>query len=172
MHVAIIVFLINVISLLPFIELPFSSGTDDDPGGYVGADRCKLCHQRDMIYQSWSESAHARAWWALDSQSQTNDSCIYCHSTGENDLGELLTGVQCEACHGPGKDHKRLILAESEEAAKTAGTTFINEKTCTRCHNQNIPEQFRPDKPFDSGKAVARGVHARRANARQLLEGH
>jgi nitrate/TMAO reductase-like tetraheme cytochrome c subunit len=131
----------------------------DAYGDYVGALKCKKCHERDGVYQSWSKSSHARAWESLDDEARENETCISCHSTGKTVLGELLSGVQCEACHGPGKDHKKLMLTGSEKEAKDRGISFVGEITCLNCHNENIPKEFRPEEPFDFEKAKSTGVH-------------
>jgi len=134
------------------------SSSDGKPD-FAGVDRCKKCHQRDNIYQSWSKSAHASAWLVLNEEQRKDKSCISCHSTGENAKGELLTSVQCESCHGPGRDHQKLLLTESKDEAKKSGKVYIDEHTCRKCHNDDIPPQFRPEKPFDYNKALATGVH-------------
>ena len=148
---------------LMFLAIGFGSisagGSSGGKVDFAGVDRCKKCHQRDNIYQSWSKSAHASAWLALDEEQRKDKSCISCHSTGENAKGELLTSVQCESCHGSGKDHQKLLLAESKEAAEKWGKAYIDERTCRKCHNDNIPTQFRPEEPFDFNKALATGVH-------------
>jgi len=128
---------------------------------YVGVEKCKRCHQRDHIYQAWTKTAHADSWDYLDEKQKKDEECIACHATGETPDGELLVNVQCEACHGPGSQHKRLFLADSKEKAKNKNITYIGEETCLKCHdNKKIPEQFRPDKPFDYTKAKEIGIHS------------
>lgn len=151
--------LISVCCLIVFISLVAASELAEITNSYVGASRCKKCHQRDKIYQSWSKSKHAAAWEHLSEKNRKNEECISCHTSGKNLFGELLTGVQCEACHGPGKDHKKLLLAESKEKAEKEGLAFIDENICKKCHNENIPKKFRPEEPFDFEKAKAKGIH-------------
>jgi len=142
--------------------------TDD---AYVGADRCRKCHQRDNTYQSWAETAHAHAWETLGEEFRTDTTCVGCHSTGRDTLGQLLTGVQCEACHGPGKNHRRLTLAESRREAERLKISFIDEGTCRKCHNENIPEMFRPEEPFDFERDKHKGTHDHRGYINhELLE--
>lgn len=139
---------------------------------YVGEKKCKKCHQRDGIYQSWSISAHAKAWESLNEEQQTDQECISCHSTGEDILGQTLRGVQCEACHGPGKEHKKLSLAPSKEGAQRTEATFIGEDTCLKCHNDDVPEEFRSGGEFNFAEAVVKGAHARSVNIGHELNKH
>jgi hypothetical protein len=78
---------------------------------YVGAARCQACHQE--IYNAWSRSPHALAYdgvfgkfpGRLQNRVKSEPHCLSCHITAILENGELLTGVQCEACHGPGSGH-------------------------------------------------------------------
>lgn len=126
---------------------------------YVGADKCKICHKKDGIHPSWLETKHAKAWDALKPEEQKNDKCVACHSTGTTAKGVLLEGVQCEACHGPGADYKKKSIMEDKEKAIANGLLIPDEKTCLKCHNENVPEQFRAKEKFDFGKMKSKGVH-------------
>lgn len=72
--------------------------------------------------------------------------CFECHSTGpvaldpESGLQPLEPGVQCESCHGPGRDHAaaagREQLAEARQRINNPqrlSATALNE-FCGRCH--------------------------------------
>jgi hypothetical protein len=103
---------------------------------YVGADACKACHGE--IHKKWALSPHARATadLAIDHQ-QENPECLRCHATGLGKPGGFpqssvdLSGVQCEACHGPGGGHPpgRLLPAKP------------SQETCGGCHDHR-------DSPF------------------------
>jgi predicted CXXCH cytochrome family protein len=65
---------------------------------------------------------------------EKNEKCLPCHTTGHGDGGhgtpglEIdLTGVQCEACHGPAWEH----VSKMDKASiigKPSATV------CARCH--------------------------------------
>jgi cytochrome c5 len=135
------------------------TAAEDVKHEYVGVDRCKICHKKDGTYSSWLETKHAKAWESLKPDQQKDKKCIDCHSTGTTSKGELLTGVQCEICHGPGKDYMKKSIMEDREKAIANGLLIPSEKTCLGCHNENIPEEFRPKEKFDYEKMKAKGVH-------------
>jgi RecJ-like exonuclease len=127
---------------------------------YIGVKKCAICHKKDGIYPSWQETPHAKAWDALSEEQQKDEKCIACHTTGTDAEGELLTAVQCEACHGPGSDYKSMSTMKDLEKAKAAGLILPDETTCMKCHDQEkIPEEFRPEKPFDYATMKAKGLH-------------
>ena len=70
-----------------------------------------------------------------------------------------MTGVQCEACHGPGKDYKKKSIMQDREKAVANGLIIPDEKTCQKCHNENVPKQFQPKEKFDFAKMKAKGAH-------------
>ena len=72
----------------------------------------------------------------------------------------MLTGVQCEACHGPGSEYKSMSIMKDREKAMANGLLIPDEKTCFKCHNENVPEEFRSKEPFDFEKMKAKGIHA------------
>lgn len=127
---------------------------------YVGEKKCKICHKKDGIHPSWLETEHAKAWDALKPEDQKNKECVGCHSTGTTAKGELLTGVQCEACHGPGNDYKKKKIMEDQKASIANGLLIPDEATCKICHNENVPKEFRAKEKFDFVKMKAKGVHA------------
>ncbi|UCD94594.1 MAG: cytochrome c3 family protein, partial [Candidatus Zixiibacteriota bacterium] len=126
---------------------------------YVGADKCKYCHKKDGVHPSWLETKHAKAWENLKPEQQKDEKCIGCHSTGTTAKGVLLEGVQCEACHGPGDDYRKKSIMENRELAIEKGLLIPDEKTCLKCHNENVPEEFRSKEKFDFEKMKAKGVH-------------
>jgi len=126
---------------------------------YVGAEKCKICHKKDSIYPSWEATKHAKAWENLKPENQKKKECIACHTTGTTAKGELLEGVQCEACHGPGSDYKKKSIMEEREKAVANGLLIPDEATCKKCHNEKVPEEFRAKEPFDFKKMKAKGLH-------------
>ena len=127
---------------------------------YIGADKCKMCHKKDGVYPSWLETKHAKAWESLKPEDQKKEECVVCHSTGMDAKGVLLEGVQCEVCHGPGSAYKKKSIMEDREKAIANGLLIPDEKTCLKCHNENVPEEFRSKEKFDFEKMKAAGVHA------------
>jgi hypothetical protein len=94
---------------------------------FVGASRCAPCHAE--AHRRWSVSPHARATadLAIDHQ-EKNPECLSCHATalgkpgGYPQPGPDLSGVQCEACHGPGEGHPPKGLPPPPPSAQTCGT--------------------------------------------------
>lgn len=74
----------------------------------VGADKCaKMCHK--VQFQSWSESAHAKA--------------------------GAEKGADCEKCHGAGSGYMTLSIMKDPAKAKAAGLIAKPEKaSCSPCH--------------------------------------
>jgi RecJ-like exonuclease len=126
---------------------------------YVGASKCMMCHKKDNVYPTWLDSQHAKAWDSLKTEDQKNEKCVACHSTGKNAAGELLTGVQCEACHGPGSDYMKMSIMKDKKLAVEAGLIIPDEKVCKKCHNENVPPQFASKVAFDFAKMKTK-VHA------------
>jgi hypothetical protein len=68
--------------------------------------------------------------------------CFQCHSTGPLQLAEGLrivpseTGVQCEACHGPGSEHIRLKGARSAIRNPKGLTPADLNEFCGSCHRK------------------------------------
>ncbi len=100
---------------------------------YVGSTRCKMCHKAQ--HASWSKTTHAKA---LDnakaSAKYQKVYCVRCHAT---DYDETLPGVQCEACHGPGSDYKKLSVMKDREKAIAKDLIIPAQETCDGCHIGN-----------------------------------
>jgi RecJ-like exonuclease len=123
---------------------------------YIGKDKCKLCHMKDE-YGSWLTTAHAKAWEALKPEEQKKDSCTVCHSTGKDAAGTLLTGVQCEACHGPGSAYRTQANMKNKKLALGAGMTEPTKEVCVKCHNDKSPNFKGFD--FDKYSKDLKGMH-------------
>ena len=98
---------------------------------YVGADKCKMCHK--VQYTSWEETTHAKA---LEQAKASADPafearCLDCHATNSD---EALPGVQCEACHGPGSDYKKMSIMKDRDQAVANGLVVPTQETCNGCH--------------------------------------
>jgi hypothetical protein len=98
---------------------------------YVGEAKCKMCHKTQ--HASWAETTHAKA---LDAAKASTDrtygpDCLKCHATNAS---EELPGVQCEACHGPGSDYKKMSVMKNQEQAVANGLVIPSQETCDGCH--------------------------------------
>jgi hypothetical protein len=109
-----------------------------DTSGYVWDAACKDCHTE--IHDAWARTKHKIAFTRLSAADQTTD-CAGCHVTGalkpvEVEGKVVNGGVQCEACHGPGKVHAESAKAGTPEkfAQKPA------EPLCVQCHNSKSPQ--------------------------------
>ncbi len=107
-------------------------------GSYVGASACGPCHGK--AHEVWRKTRHARATEDLAVDHQTeNPDCLRCHATGVGKAGGYpargvdLSGVQCEACHGPGAGHP---------PGKMAVPPL--EKVCSGCHTKRDSPLFEP----------------------------
>jgi hypothetical protein len=128
---------------------------------YVGADKCKLCHNKPATgdqFGKWLLDPHSQAIKTLSNQKSLDYAkingiadpakdakCLKCHSTfdrGDAKLrgGILATdGVSCETCHGPGSAYKSPAIMKNVEQAKTMGLIVPDKALCLQCHNKDNP---------------------------------
>jgi len=139
---------------------------------YVGVNTCVgACHKTEEQGNQlavWENSGHSKSYLTL--QTPAADSiafasgyrttaaetpqCIKCHILGkEIDDGELagsfdkVQGVQCESCHGPGSEYRKLSVMKNKEKAMKKGLVIHTEKEkfCIQCHNPESPTYFEFD---------------------------
>jgi 2',3'-cyclic-nucleotide 2'-phosphodiesterase (5'-nucleotidase family) len=106
---------------------------------FVGVETCAGCHQDQKAV--WDKTGHAHAMATLESKNnQFDNECVRCHVVGFEKGGfqSLLTtpqfaNVQCESCHGPGREHA---------ASPAKGYGHMETPVgCTQCHTQpNSPD--------------------------------
>jgi nitrate/TMAO reductase-like tetraheme cytochrome c subunit len=152
---------------------------------YVGAAKCKMCHNSKKAGQQftiWKGTAHAKAYEALASEKaksiakskgiadpQKSDACLKCHAPSYNVKAGLkgpkynvADGVTCEDCHGPGSAYMKMstmkAIAAGKEKPEAHGLRLPDEKTCKSCHNEESPT-FDKSKPFDFAKMYAKIAH-------------
>jgi hypothetical protein len=129
---------------------------------FVGFKKCRTCHKKEEIgnqYDIWLESRHAKAYETLGTEKakkwgaeagvdnpQTDDRCIKCHSTAHGVPDDRVSkkfdrtaGVQCESCHGAGKDYKKKKIMMDRDKAVANGLIIPTEEVCTACHNDESP---------------------------------
>lgn len=96
--------------------------------GYLGNRTCTSCHSQEGL--SHALSLHAIAYRTLYMRDRAEDqACVGCHVTGMGQPGgfvigdhsSMLTGVGCEACHGPSGPHD--------------GSPTVATETCAGCHD-------------------------------------
>jgi cytochrome c5 len=141
---------------------------------YVGAKKCKFCHKDQ--YDSWQKTRHAKAWASLTEEEQKQQKCATCHVTGHDDDGELITGVECEACHGPGSEYKSPKIMNKkkwaanpekyEEMAVEAGLIYPTEELCVNCHKKEGNPHFKPFH-FDKMKPKVHTMSAEAAETKK-----
>lgn len=175
--------------LLAGLTTGAASGEHD----YVGADKCRKCHGKELIgdqYGAWRRDPHHRAFETLKGEESLRiarerglekppheaDACLVCHVTAHGVAPVRIAheldpadGVQCESCHGPGRDYRRKKIMSDRDAAMARGLWDAGNDAaiCTACHNPKSPtfdpRRYRlPDGShagFDFEQAVARIAH-------------
>jgi len=124
---------------------------------YIGAERCKTCHEAE--YQIWATGPHARALAALSVEDRRDPKCNTCHTTSSGAEDTRLSGVQCERCHGGGKYYQQAFVMKDKELSRAVGLMDPTAKVCQQCHTEGVPSIV----PFDYERAWARIAHGRKA---------
>jgi 2',3'-cyclic-nucleotide 2'-phosphodiesterase (5'-nucleotidase family) len=106
---------------------------------FVGVETCAGCHQEQKAV--WDGTGHAHAMATLERKNnQFDNECVRCHVVGFDKGGfqSLLTtpqfaNVQCESCHGPGREHAANPVKGYGHMETPVG--------CTQCHTlPNSPD--------------------------------
>ncbi len=161
---------------------------------YIGAAKCKNCHQAEEKgnqYGVWENAKHAQAFATLGTPEakklaaaqgiadpQKSADCMRCHATAYTADPALVkkgfdmqAGVQCESCHGPGEQHMkarfRAAAEEKPDAKPEPGEILVDvtQATCLGCHNSDSPSF----KPFCFYERFAEIRHARPDSKREVL---
>jgi hypothetical protein len=128
---------------------------------YIGADKCKMCHNKPASgeqYKKWLSDPHSKALKTLSSQASLDyakkngianpakeTKCLNCHSTYEKAGASLRAGilpeegVSCESCHGPGSAYKSPTIMKSRELSMKNGLILPDKNVCIKCHNKDNP---------------------------------
>jgi len=170
-NLSLLVLFIFLLSVAGVAHADEAAKPDTPAHDYVGAKKCKICHKKDGIFDDWASTKHATAFDSLSTEDQKNEALHKYYTTGTTAKDELLTGVQCEACHGPGSDYKKKKVMENRELAITKGLNIPDEKTCLKCHNEKAPAKLAAvGKDFDFEKMKNKGVHAPAKKAEKKAE--
>jgi hypothetical protein len=128
---------------------------------YIGADKCKMCHNKPATgdqYGKWLKDPHSKAIKTLSNQASLDYAkkngiadpakeakCLKCHSTyekaGASLRGGILPeeGVSCESCHGAGSAYKSPVIMKNKEQAMANGLILPDKTVCIGCHNKENP---------------------------------
>lgn len=166
-------------------SLAFYSGSkvQDKEYGYIGADKCGMCHKKDdkgNQLKVWKESQHAKAFESLKTEEADkiaggkaveSESCLKCHATGYGSNPELNDkkfsieeGVSCEACHGSGSEYKSTkVMKVKEDAVANGLRVWANdkeiEKMCLTCHAMENKPENHPKAEFKFAEQYAKIAH-------------
>ena len=146
----------------------YTDSTDNAAGTYkyVGVDKCaNVCHKGDAKgkqLEIWQDSKHSQAFKNLQTPeadklakdkgfstaASETPQCIKCHVLGKDidpaeldDTFDKTQGVQCETCHGPGSEYKKLSIMKDKDQAVANGLIIHTEGEafCKTCHNPDSP---------------------------------
>ena len=146
------------------LAIVLSSAVNAQQYKYIGADKCKMCHNKPnkgAQYDKWAAGPHANALKTLKGDDANNPKCLKCHSTAAAVDKSLIAtlkpeeGVSCESCHGPGSVYKSAGIMKNRELALSKGMIMPTKEVCVQCHNSESPTF----KGFDYDEWVARISH-------------
>lgn len=167
--------------LAPVLFLTLAATADGTRGlekhKYAGFLKCKRCHEKSAIgdqFSSWQKTKHANAFetlatekakkWAREANvtdPQSDERCIKCHTTAHGVPKEMVSrrfdreaGVQCEACHGAGKDYRKKKIMLDRELAIWKGMVPQTETVCLRCHKDESPAWDPERYTLENGRKV------------------
>lgn len=116
-------------------------------GPFVGEAVCQSCHA--VQHKIWFDTQHAIAYEKLEEVNKAFDpDCVKCHVVGFDQPGGFfdmnitghLMGVQCESCHGAGREH-----TEAGGGKPMAKAGWSKQKICAQCHIQKHSPGFELD---------------------------
>jgi hypothetical protein len=133
-------------------------GQESTADEFVGDKACESCHA--PAFKTTATSKHYHAFQTLvEKKSEFDPECLKCHTVGYGlhsgfvDSGRTshLENVQCENCHGRGKDHINAMQAvlkqptmQAAQSLYTKGSTLkpVTQATCISCHDKENSENF------------------------------
>ncbi len=127
---------------------------------FVGAERCKSCHEFE--YLMWSKGPHAKAQKHLHEEQLKDSKCNTCHTTAPGKTDPKIASVQCERCHGAGQYYHRPYVMKDKELAKAVGLVKPSQSHCQQCHTEGAPS-IKPFNFEEMWAKIAHGSAARKA---------
>lgn len=154
----------------------FAGLTMEQNHDYVGASKCKMCHNKaskGAQYNVWKSGPHASAFATLATEEakefsenpQKDPKCLKCHSTYHSADADLMytiketEGVSCESCHGAGADYKTNGVMKDKAKSLASGLIEPTDAVCKKCHNKESPTY----KPFVYAEKVSKIAHPKPA---------
>lgn len=133
-------------------RIPAQESTADE---FVGDGRCRSCHSQAHAVLLASKHYHAYE-TLVAKKSEYDPECLSCHTVGYGlhsgfvDFAKTthLANVQCESCHGRGKEHAAQMTAAAGkpallQAAHRSTLKPVTPASCVRCHDAENSENFR-----------------------------
>jgi hypothetical protein len=121
-------------------------GQDGTADEFVGQQACIACHAD--AHRATQSSAHQHAFATLIARkSEYDPECLRCHTVGyglnsgfvDQQKTPHLANVQCESCHGRGKNHVAAMQAGRRGASTLKAVTAAS---CIQCHDTENSENF------------------------------
>jgi len=132
---------------------------------FIGARKCKKCHGKELMGDQsgiWRKGLHRSAVDTLAKPAslviarkkgltalpQEAPECLVCHATAYGVPADkiwkpldLKEGVQCESCHGPGRDYRKKKVMDDLDEARAKGLWDPDAESgiCEHCHNEASP---------------------------------
>lgn len=106
-----------------------------DSSGYVSSAVCHKCHVAQ--YMKWLNGPHTRTANSFLSRGAGFEiSCLVCHASGSKaNVAERPQNIECEQCHGPGRDHVA-------RPGKGYGRVVNIQNACAGCHTSETSPGF------------------------------
>lgn len=136
----------NLLILIMFLFI--GQSTFSQQFKYIGADKCKICHNnpsKGEQYSKWLNDSHSKAMNSLSETEKQDPKCLKCHSTFysvDETLRLTITkeeGVSCESCHGPGSIYKNMAIMKDKTKSIENGLVIPTKEVCIKCHNNESP---------------------------------
>ena len=164
----------SVVMMFLFVVGMLGVASISESADYVGVKKCKACHIKQ--YKSWKKTTMATSFENLKpgikadektkagldpAKDYTADAdCLRCHTTGFGKPGGFTTiadtpnlaNVQCEECHGPGGDFRKIMKNKkfklSEATAAGLKLPDENNNNCMDCHGSDSPFNEKVDAKY------------------------
>ncbi len=158
---------VSIVFTLFLISFTFENTAEKaSPFMYVGVNSCaNVCHKSEAqgnMLSIWQNSKHSEAFKTLQSPeadkiatdkgfttpAAETPQCLKCHTLGKDidpveltDTFDKTQGVQCETCHGPGSEYKKISIMKDKHKAVENGLIIHSdgETFCITCHNAESP---------------------------------